>query len=67
MADKGATQTTDTSGSSKELIETDAKIVWTYLNRLGLEFIKSDQKITVHITETQDINNLEKLDTDASS
>lgn len=42
MADKGATQTTDTSGSSKELIETDAKIVWTYLNRLGLEFIKSD-------------------------
>jgi len=40
--DKKATETTDTSGSDTEIFETDAKIVWAYLNRLGLEFIEVD-------------------------
>jgi len=40
--DKKATETTDTSGSDTEIFETDAKIVWAYLNRLGLEFIEAD-------------------------
>lgn len=35
-------EATETAGSDKEIFETDAKIVWTYLNRLGLEFIEVD-------------------------
>ncbi|MCX5873488.1 MAG: PilZ domain-containing protein [Deltaproteobacteria bacterium] len=37
--DEKGTETTETSGSGEEVFETDAKIVWTYLNRLGLEFV----------------------------
>lgn len=40
--DEKGTETTKTLNSGEESFETDAKIVWTYLNRLGLEFIKAD-------------------------
>lgn len=29
----------ETSGSEEQAFETDAKVVWSYLNRLGLEFV----------------------------
>jgi hypothetical protein len=37
-----AQKKTETSDSGEQTFETDAKIVWSYLNRLGLEFVFTD-------------------------
>jgi len=39
IAPENTTDAGDGSESKEKTLETDAKVVWTYLNKLGLEFV----------------------------